>query len=226
MLTQAFSLRPERIFSPVRGTCREKETKSAARRRRRIVNERGWWGAEGLVETPQGKIRISNLIFQGIFNSVPTIPHQRDSAFFATVISSLLFHRSFFSLFNKEESNNLRFNLNLIRIPPPPFCCYSSLWLEKELDRWSKKKRNWNEYTRRILFLRKKFSYRVLEFSSNSIRDIRGKKIRSKKCAKLSPLSFKQGKRKIIAIFLREIRYPVQLAPILWLETWINFAEQ
>lgn len=127
MLTQAFSLRPERIFSPVRGTCREKETKSAARRRRRIVNERGWWGAEGLVETPQGKIRISNLIFQGIFNSVPTIPHQRDSAFFATVISSLLFHRSFFSLFNKEESNNLRFNLNLIRISPPPNSCYSSL---------------------------------------------------------------------------------------------------
>lgn len=175
MLTQAFSLRSERIFSPVRGTCREKETKSAARRRRRIVNERGWWGAEGLVETPQGKIRISNLIFQGIFNSVPTIPHQRDSAFFATVISSLLFHRSFFSLFNKEESNNLRFNLNLIRIPPL-FVVILRYWLEKELDRWSKKKRNWNEYTRRILFLRKKFSYRVLEFSSNSIRDIRGKK--------------------------------------------------
>lgn len=124
MLTQAFSLRLERIFSPVRGTCREKETKSAARRRRREswTSVVGRWEAEGLVETPQGKIRISNLIFQGIFNSVPTpIPHHRQLLLSRpSSVISLLFHRSFslsIYLSNNEKSNNLRFNLNVYSSP-------------------------------------------------------------------------------------------------------------
>lgn len=143
MLTQAFSLRLERIFSPVRGTCREKETKSAARRRRReswtsVVGRRG---AEGLVETPQGKIRISNLIFQGIFNSVPTIPHHRQLLLSRpSSVISLLFHRSFsLSIYNNEESNNLRFNLNAYFPPSPPSSLFFLIRLEKNSIRNSSK---------------------------------------------------------------------------------------
>lgn len=110
MLTQAFSLRLEHIFPLVRGTCREKETEMVA-------------GAEELAETPQGKIRISNLIFRGIFNSEPRHP-----SIFSAIITDatlpllppsvlpppfLYYFIGPYLLLEKE--NNRRIRLNTIR---------------------------------------------------------------------------------------------------------------